>query len=442
MCFLFCSFFLSEFAVSSKGRINFYTSDWKPVTSAAHQFNELSAITFDEIEETLYFNDQSHLNGTIFSVKLATDGNHYVKQIIEKTKKEKIQGIAFDPLERTLYWTDAANGIIFQMNLNDNHEPEIFIDNLTMPHGLAIDICRRQLYWTDANIKDSSIGQISLLDRKESKKTIISGLDMPRGIVVDQFSHRIFWVDDLHGDHFAIESANLDGSDRKIIIKNMNHVPFDIAVDESNIFWTDIQENAVWQINKNASEDDLPLRIQNFTQYNIPKGIINRNHFLASKSSGQECKPVFDLIKSTTFTSTSSSSSQTFSVQCLNNGHFDDKTKSCHCRIGYKGSVCEIPVCNNYCIEGTCEIASNGNPLCKCRDGFSGDRCETNLCTNHCLHGGHCLIEKGEPNCQCPSSFYGNRCENMDIKEMCTRFCNKEDIDDRLGLDFEAVCNK
>lgn len=371
---------------------------------------------------------------------MATDGNHHVKQIIERTKKEKIQGIAFDPLERTLYWTDAANGIIYQMNLNDNHEPEIFKDNLSMPHGIAIDICRRQLYWTNLNMKESSIGRISL-DQKQSK-TIISGLDMPRGIVVDQFSRRIFWVDDLRGDHFAVESANLDGNDRKTIVRNMNHVPFDIAVDESNIYWTDMQENAVWKIAKNASIDDSPLRIQNFTIQNIPKGIINRNHFAASQLGANECNSVFELIKSTTLTPAPSSSPQTPTVQCLNGGHFDDQTKSCHCQLGYKGSVCEVPVCNNYCVEGTCEIASNGNPLCSCREGFTGDRCETNLCTNHCLHGGHCLIEKGEPNCQCPTSYYGNRCENMDIKEMCIRFCNKEDIDNRMGMDFEAVCNK
>lgn len=407
--------FLSEFAVTTNGIINFYTSEWKLVASAAQQFDELSAITFDEIEETLYFNDQSHLNGTIFSVKLATDKNHIFKQIIEKTKNERVEGLAFDPLERNLYWTDATNGIIYQMSLTDNHKPVVFKDNLKNPHGIAIDICRRQLYWTDAYIHGPYIGRISL-DKNESN-TIITGLDMPRGIVVDQYSRRIFWLDDLHGDYFAVKSANLDGSDSKIVHKSMHHVPFDIAVDESNIYWTDTQQNAVWRIAKNCSIQDLPLRIQNFTE-NIPKGIINRIHFLASKESGQDCKAVFELIKSTTFTSTSGTP------------------------IGHSGSTCEIPVCNNYCIEGTCEIASNGNPLCKCREGFTGDRCETNLCTNHCLHGGQCLIEKGEPNCKCPNSFFGIRCEKMDIKEMCNRFCNKEDINDRLELDFEAICNK
>lgn len=385
-----------------------------------------------------------HLNDTIFSLKLSTNENDVVERIVKKTKMEKVQGIAFDPLERTLYWTDATNGVIYQMILNGKQEPSIFVQNLIMPHGIAIDICRRKLYWTSANIKGSSIGRISL-DGTNAEVIIKSGLDMPRGIVVDQFSHRIFWVDDLLGDHFSVESANLDGSDRKFVVRKMYHVPFDVVTDETDIYWTDIQENAVWRIHKNATADDLPIRVQNFTTWNSPKGIINRSHFMTAQANNLDCKPVIDVIKTTVFPTTSSispdPSTESHSLQCLNDGSFDSKTKSCHCQPGYKGTHCEVPVCFNYCIEGTCHISSTGNPQCTCRPGFSGERCENDQCNNHCLHGGHCTIENGEPNCQCPESFYGSRCENMDIKEMCTRFCNKEDIDDR-GLNLETMCNK
>lgn len=386
-----------------------------------------------------------HLNETIFSLKLSSNENDVVERIVKKTKIEKVEGIAFDPLERTLYWTDATNGVIYQMILNGKQEPLIFVKNLTMPHGIAIDICRRKLYWTSASMKGSSIGRISL-DGTNAEE-IITGLDMPRGIVVDQFSNRIYWVDDLMGDHFSVESAKLDGTDRKYIVQKMYHVPFGVATDQNNIYWTDIQESAVWKIHKNATEDDLPVRVQNFTTYSSPKGIISRNHFMTSQANNPECKPVIDVINTTIFPLTSTSptnfdaSTELKNQQCLNNGSFDNKTKLCRCQSEYKGVYCEIPICFNYCIEGTCHISSTGNPQCTCRPGFSGERCENDMCNNHCLHGGHCLIENGEPNCQCPDSFYGNRCENMNIKEMCTRFCNKEDIDSR-GLDLEIICNK
>lgn len=441
--------YFTEFAVSSKGRINFYTSDWNVATSAAHQFDEMTALAFDEVDETLYFNDQIHHNETIFSLKLASNQNHYVERIVKKTKDEKVQGIAFDPLERTLYWTDTTNGVIYQMNLNGKQEPSVLINlkNSKKPHGIAIDVCRRKLYWTNANVMSSSIERISL-DGSNYEILIEKDLYMPRGIVVDQYTHRIFWVDDLPGEHFSVESANLDGGDRKDLVRMLYHVPFDVAADELNVYWTDEQDSAIWQIAKNATLDDQPMKVLNFTDRSVPKGIIIRNHFLSAQSNDSDCRPVIDVIKSTTMTSTaiiptrhSDTMAETSNGRCFNNGHFNDKTSTCHCPHDFKGAHCEIPKCYNYCVEGTCEITSSGNPICKCRQGFSGDRCENDICNNYCLNGGHCLIENEERNCQCPTSFFGQRCENMNLQEMCTRFCNKEDIDVQ-NIDLEIVCNK
>lgn len=229
--------------MSTKGQINFYGSDWKPVTSAAHQFDELSAITFDEIEETLYFNDLMHNNGTIFSLKLSKDDNHRVERIVQKTKDELVQGIAYDPLERTLYWTDAKNKVIYQMNIDRKDEPSILIslNESKIPHGIAIDICRRKLYFTNANHRNPSIERISL-DGSKYEVLIDFDLFMPSGIVVDQSSKRIYWVDDLEGNHYSVESANLDGTDRRNITRKLFNVPLNLAVDRSNVYWTDSEQ--------------------------------------------------------------------------------------------------------------------------------------------------------------------------------------------------------
>lgn len=449
--FVFVFSFLLEFAVSTKGQINFYTSHWKEVTSAAHRFDEMTALAFDEADETLYFNDQIHDNETIFSLKLSSNENHHVEQIVEKSKiDEKVQGIAFDPLERILYWTDATNGIIYQKNLNaDDEKPTVLIklNNAKRPHGIAVDVCRRKLYWTNANPMSASIERISL-DGSNYEILIEKDLQMPRGIVVDQYTRRIYWVDDLLGDHFSIESANLDGSDRKDVIRTLHHVPFDLAVDEFDIYWTDEQDYAIWQIPKNPTEDDKLVKLQNFTEKSIPKGIIVRSHFLSQQANNPECQSVVNVIKSTLATSTPtlpSHSTDTItevtSGLCLHNGHFDEKTRTCRCPFDFKGSHCEIPICYNYCYGGTCEITTDGNAICKCHPGFSGDRCQHDDCENYCLNDGHCIIENDKRNCQCPTSFYGQRCEKVQIIELCTRFCNKEDIDTKT-IDLEIVCNK
>lgn len=442
-------FLFIEFAVSSKGRINFYTSDWKLATTAAHQFDDMTALAFDEVDETLYFNDQIHNNETIFSLKLSSNQNHYVERVVKRTKDEKVQGIAFDPVERTLYWTDTTNGIIYQMSLDGKQEPSVLfkLNNSKKPHGIAIDVCRRKLYWTNANIMSSSIERISL-DGSNYEILIEKNLDMPRGIVVDQYTHRIFWVDDLLGEHFSVESANLDGGDRKEIVRNLYHVPYDVAVDESNVYWTDEQDSAIWQISKNATPADQPIKVQNFTN-SVPKGIIIRSHFLSAQANDPVCQTVINVIKQSIMTSTASvpthpsdgTMPETSNGRCLNNGHFNETTSTCICHRDFKGAHCEIPKCYNYCVEGTCDIAHNGNPVCKCSSGFSGDRCEVDVCNNYCLNGGRCFMDNEERTCQCPPSFFGQRCENMNMHELCTRFCNKEDVDAQ-NVDLEVVCNK
>lgn len=438
--------------MTTKGQINFYGTNWKHATSAAHQFDTLSAIALDETEETLYFNDQSHTNGSIFSLKLSSDENHRVEKLLQKTKDELIQGMAFDPLNRTLYWTDAKNNLIYQMNVDGKDaEPSILLklDETKRPHGIAIDVCRRKLYWTNANHLNPSIERSSL-DGSKYEVLIDTHLSMPSGIVVDQYSKRIYWVDDHPGIQFSVESANLDGTERKELTRKTYSVPFNLAVDESDVFWTDVQQNAIWRISKNVSEGEEPQKVQNFTA--APKGIVARNHLLSSQEENPECKWVLNTIKTFLMTpkpTTDAIKAPTTDVVvqmipkhfCLNGGELNPMTDRCICSHEFKGAHCEIPICNNYCFEGACHISSTGYAQCECYAGFSGDRCEVNLCNRFCLNGGRCDLENNEPVCHCATPFYGRHCESMDASEICNRFCNNEEVDAK-GINLATACNK
>lgn len=421
------------------------------MTTAAHQFDELSAITFDEIDETLYFNDQAHNSGTIFSLKLASDENHHVEKIVKKIGHELVQGIAFDPIERILYWTDAKNGIIYQSSLDNPGEPTVLVklNRTSIPHGIAIDVCRRKLYWTNANHRSPSIERASL-NGADHEVLIRSDLFMPSGIVVDQFTQRIYWVDDLDGHHYSVECANLDGSNRTTIVRKLNIEPFNLAVDSQNVYWTDLQQDGIWQIAKDASDLDEPIKVKNFTEG--PKGIVIRNNFLSTQAKNPQCKSVIDLIThviltpsptnaSATSTQSSETSTQEPQMHCLNNGYVNPKTNLCICPNEYQGQHCEIPICYNYCIQGSCHISSTGYPQCICRPGYSGDRCENDLCNGYCLNGGRCEIENNEPNCRCGTSYYGRHCELMDHDEMCTRYCFNDGVEIDGG-NLGTLCDK
>lgn len=438
--------------MTTNGQILFFDSTWTQVTSAAHQFNELSAIALDETQDTIYFNDQAHNSGTIFALELSADGNHRVETVLQKTKNETIHGIAFDPLDRVLYWTDSDNKSIYKWPINKQEEPTVFmrLNESKRPHGIAIDVCRRKLYWTNVN-HPASIERASLDGSKY--EVIVQDLDRPLGITVDQFSKRIYWVDDLEALHYALESAELDGTQRRYIKRDLYHAPLDLTLSQNDVYFTDITQKAVYSIGKNPTSDiQEPSKVKDFSTW--PKGIVSRTHFLSSQADNAECKAVVEQIRANlmkTSTSEAPVASQltvmappTDSQQiCLNDGTVNPKNNKCICLKQFKGEHCELPLCHNYCFgnNGICHVSSTGYAQCTCHPGFSGDRCERDACTGFCLNNAQCVLENNEPVCKCLSSYSGRHCETMDTNVECDRFCNEKQIDG-INEDLASVCGK
>lgn len=384
-------------------------------------------------------------------MKLASDDNHHYEKIVQKTKDELIQGIAFDPLDRVLYWTDARNKLIYHLPLDKKgQEPSILlkVDETKIPHGIAVDVCRRKLYWTNSNHRNPTIERASL-DGSNPQTLISKNLFMPTGIVVDQFTKRIFWVDDREGNHYSVENANFDGTDRQYVTKKLYNVPFNLAVDREHVYWTDLQQQAVWRTSKNSTEFDEPEKVLNFTAM-APKGIVVRSHFLSTQTENLECYAVLNHIRSALLAPNAANALETHPTPapsvapthfCLNDGYLNPKSNLCICPKEYKGAHCEVLICHNYCIEGQCHISTTGYAQCTCHAGFTGDRCERDACAGFCLNGGRCELENGEPVCQCVSSYYGRHCELMDMQTVCERYCNEEEIEIKY-VDLPAVCGK
>lgn len=276
-----------------KSRIIFFDENWKEIKSSAHQFDQLSAITFDEAEEVVYFNDQKYNNGgNIYALRMlmnqesgeddgdqliynntinehresaasVSNGKHLIQKIVQRNpdKKDKlITSIAYDPLNRLIYWVDKKERKIYFKSIDDNrnnytaHKILIdFKDEATIPDGVAIDICRRKLYWTNSNFSNATIECIDL-DGTNRKLIVKDRLYMPHGIVVDQLSARIFWVVDQQGMHYTVESANLDGSDRRIVVRGFDSTPSNLIVTKKFIYWTDHRHTAVWTHYKDAEK--------------------------------------------------------------------------------------------------------------------------------------------------------------------------------------------
>lgn len=455
-----------DFAVTLRTKIQFLDSSWQTIATAAHEFDELSALTFDESEELIYFNDRQHQNGSIFSLRRdAYAASHVAQQAIQRTGNESVGGLAYDPLNRNLFWSDTLQRKIFFASIDSppSQPPKVLVDlsqEGARPEGVAVDICRRRLYWTNSNITHPTVERI---DVDGSNRVIIadSDIDMPKGIVVDQLSDRLFWIDDLKGVFFAVMSSNLDGSDRQVVLKDKHHEPQNLAVTNDAIFWTDRTTKAVWSHPKRAAVkatttvrpevesstdgteseskqesepvEDCPLvRVANLSEE--ARGIVARTGFYQRLQKDAHCSSIVRKIKlrldemsekKEVRSLVDERMDQLERDHCMNGGSYISKRDLCICPAGFKGSRCEIRECHNYCVHGTCQMSDLAYPKCYCQPGFTGERCEVSNCAGLCLNGGHCRLgetEKDQPSCECPANFAGERCE-QNSTQICSLFC-------------------
>ncbi|KAL7732772.1 hypothetical protein ACLKA6_005914 [Drosophila palustris] len=440
-----------DFAVTLKSKILFLDNNMQTVASAAHEYDELSALAFDEAEEMIYFNDQQHQNGSIFSLRRdASAVSHIVEQAVQRTGNESVAGLAYDPLNRNLFWADMRQSKIFFASIDTlyTQQPKVLVDLSAeggRPDGVAVDICRRRLYWTNCKINNASVESIGL-DGMERVTIVKDDIDMPRGIVVDQLTDRLFWIDDKVGIFFAVESSRLDGSDRQLVLKDKHQDPIQLAITDNDIYWTDKSDKAVWSYPK-PSYTTMPTTL-NATQNPddtqpqpaVKKvaswkediyGIVARTGFYQRLQKDPHCAGVVKKVKqrlemnmNMARNQVSDRVDQLEKEHCLNGGAFHSDRNFCICPMGFKGARCEISECHNFCVHGTCKISGMGFPKCYCQSEFYGERCEYYKCNGYCLNNGHCTLDKdsGDLGCECHEDFSGARCE-FNTTESCVGYC-------------------
>ncbi|XP_041942977.1 nidogen-2 isoform X6 [Alosa sapidissima] len=127
-----------------------------------------------------------------------------------------VVGVAHDCLERKVYWTDIAGRTINRAGLAAGSEPEVLINTgLTSPEGLALDVVRRRMFWVDSTMDKI---ETSNLDGTGRRVLIDKDLVNPRAIIVDSSSGTVYWTD-WNREAPKIEGASVDGQNRKVLVQ-------------------------------------------------------------------------------------------------------------------------------------------------------------------------------------------------------------------------------
>ncbi|XP_021915388.1 low-density lipoprotein receptor-related protein 4 isoform X2 [Zootermopsis nevadensis] len=184
--------------------------------------------------------------------KATPDGRHIENIIVDGL--ETADGIVIDSTGRKIYWTDAGRNSIEVAELDGRNRKVLVWSDLESPRAIALHYHLGLMYWSDWG-KNPRIEQADM--DGENRMTLISeNLGWPNGLAIDRPAGRLYWND---GQRKTIESSNLSGQDRHIVVTDVPH-PYGLVIVGTHIYWTDWQTKALHRADKINGIDNTIIR--------------------------------------------------------------------------------------------------------------------------------------------------------------------------------------
>ena len=91
-------------------------------------------------------------------------------------------------------------------------------------------------------------------DVKTRQQLITTDIAWPNGLTLDFAQNKFYWID---AKLKRLESANMDGTGRKLIFSTRHDFPFALTNFEGRVYWTDWKTNAVKRGDKFDDESSV-----------------------------------------------------------------------------------------------------------------------------------------------------------------------------------------
>ncbi|XP_028649665.2 low-density lipoprotein receptor-related protein 4 isoform X1 [Erpetoichthys calabaricus] len=230
-------------------RISFDTEDKSDDVIPLSEVRSAVALDWDSKDEYIYWTDV-----TTDSINRAKwDGSR--QQTIVDTNLESPAGLAIDWVTSKLYWTDAGTDRIEVSNGDGSMRTVLIWENLDRPRDIVVDPIGGYMYWTDWGVSPKI--ERAGMDASNRIVIISYNLTWPNGLAIDYETKRLYWAD---AGMKTIEYANLDGTDRQVLIGSQLPHPFGLTLHEDKIYWTDWQSKSIQSASKLTGLGRVTLR--------------------------------------------------------------------------------------------------------------------------------------------------------------------------------------
>lgn len=170
--------------------------------------------------------------------------------------------------EGNIYWCDVSNGSIYKSN-PDATSVEQIISNLEHPIGIAIDNEGGKLYWADW-LSSEKKGVISSSNLSGSNKKVLLNRKLRSGghLFYDALHHNLY-ISDLFGKKILIFNVNTKTTTQILSVDQASDIVLDYI--NNRIIWADISKDTISSANLDGS--DIKVLISFISQFANPKAL-------------------------------------------------------------------------------------------------------------------------------------------------------------------------
>ncbi|EEC19315.1 lipophorin receptor, putative [Ixodes scapularis] len=202
-------------------------------------------------------------------------------------------GLAVDWIMNRVYWTDSGTSRVESVDLDGRNRRALVWKDLDKPRAIVLYPQLSTVYWTDWGARPR-IERI-YTDGSDRRSIVDTSLFWPNGLTIDYASDRIFWAD---AKHHQLESADLDGSNRKKLIESGLPHPFAVTIFEDTLYWTDWQTKSIHTASKFGHQQpsvlypklSYPMDIKVVQRMNPCTTVANKcSHICVSNNESATC---------------------------------------------------------------------------------------------------------------------------------------------------------
>lgn len=214
-------------------------------------FTHIVGVDYDGDENRVYWSDVTNSIEAIMSSRL--DGSNI--QIVAEAGLQMPEDLAVDWIGRNLYFTDSGSKHVAVCSLHGDSCRALVTVRIDMPRAIVLDPLHGLLYWTDWG----SVPQIgrAVMDGTQQVAFVNTSLMWPNGLTVDRVQQRLYWSD---AKLRHIEAIDLDGNNRRVLLEDVVHHPFSMALFEDTLYWSDWTRQSLESCNKVTGKDHTTIK--------------------------------------------------------------------------------------------------------------------------------------------------------------------------------------